>query len=239
MIAFANHHLLTWTLIGCIALLGVWMAVRAWSRRRVAHTATVRTRLADGTLSPRAHHYYFAHAAMKELAFEDPERLVIAMAAPEAETFLNEMWDAVGKDVAAMAVQQQQGGESDPQILPSDGLEAIPARVAGRPAALVRLPEPRATTEAYFIAVVLNHELAEPVKPAPEAEVFYFTLEKGFSLDGSPRTVFCEWDESTHKNYGDGPPPDARGFLDHVAAHLSATATPAPQATFEKDRKQT
>jgi hypothetical protein len=243
MHAFANNQV-TWTLVGLTATLAVWLATRAWSRRaRSPATAALRARLTDGTLSPRAHHYYFAHAALKELAFEDPERLVIAMAAPEAETFLVEMWQAVGKDVAAMGAQQEQpqpqeqGGDaeassSSSEIVPPDGLEAIPARVAGRPTALVRLPEPRATTEAYFVAVVLNHELAEPVKPAPEVEVFYFTLEKGFSMDGSLRTVFCEWDASTHKNYGDGPPADARLFLDHIAAHLSARAAPAPQASF-------
>lgn len=238
MLAFANNQL-TWTLIAFTLLLLGWAAARIWSGRKSVATAALRARLTDGTLSPRAHHYYFAHAALKELAFEDPERLVIAMAAPEAETFLTELWEAVGKDVASMAVQQQQGGESDPQIVPAEGLEAIPARVASRPAALVRLPEPRATTEAYFVAVVLNHELTEPVKPAPEPEVFYFTLEKGFSTDGSLRTVFCEWDETSHKNFGDGPPADPRRFLDHVAAHLAAKATPAPQATFEKNPKKT
>ena len=107
----------------------------------------MRNLLTDGSLSPRGQHYYFAHAAVKALAFEDPERLVIALAAPGADEFLVEMWHAVGKDAIA-----QTGNERDGN-LPADGLEAIPARVAGRPTALVRLPTPVATTEAYFVAI--------------------------------------------------------------------------------------
>ena len=234
-LTFANNQL-TWTVAGFVFLLALWLATRVWVRRRATETSAMRAHLTDGTLSPRAHHYYFAHAALKELAFEDPERVVIALAAPGAERFLAEMWETVGRDVAG-AEQPQQGADAGP--VPPDGIETIPARVAGRPTALVRMPPPRATTEAYFVAIVLNHELSEPVKPAPEPELYYFTLEKGFSLDGSLRTVFCEWDETAHKNYGDGPPADARRFLDHVAAHLSAKSPPAPQASFQPREQDT
>jgi hypothetical protein len=232
-----------WTFVALGLLLAAWAGARGWSRRRAAQTRAIRARLTDGTLSPRAQHYYFAHVAIKGVAFEDPERLVIAMAAPEAETFLADMWDAVGKDVGVQGRQQrprpQQGGVADTaasaEYVPPTGLEAVPARVAGRPAALIRMPEPQAATEAHFVAVVLNHELAEPAKPPPEPEAYYFTLELGVSSDGSLRTVFCEWDESAHRNHGDGPPADARAFLDHVARHLASRPKPAPQASWESE----
>jgi len=213
-----------WTLalIGLVAIFVAWFFVRAFLRRSNEKTGEIRRHLTDGSLSPRGQHYYFAHIALRALAAEDPERLIMALASPDADSFLIDLWNAVEKDAA-------QPGEEN-VVVPPDGLEAIPARVAGRSAALVILPAPRAATEAHFVAIVLNHELDEPAKPAPEPEYFYFTLEKGFALDASTRTIFCQWDEAAHKNFGDGPPADGRAFLDFIAQHLAAV--PAPHASF-------
>jgi hypothetical protein len=217
---------LTWIVIASGVLAALWIILRRWAPRRSAQVQAMRSLLTDGSLSPRGQHYYFAHAALKALAFEDPERLVIALAAPGADQFLVEMWHAVGKDAIA------QTGDAKDGNLPADGLESIPARVAGRPTALVRLPTPVASTEAYFVAIVLNHELEEPKKPDPEPQVYYFTLEKGFALDGSTRTVFAQWDETSHRNFGDGPAPQPRALLDFIANHLGA-APRIPQASFQ------
>src|SRR4051812_34511360 len=139
MLAVADS--LTWTLVGVCALAGFYVLARLWIRRGTVRNNVMRSQLNNPALSPRAQHYYFAHAALRTLAFEDPERLVIALAAPEAETFLTEIWKAMGKDLA-------ESGEAAGEVSP-EGIEAIPARVAGRPAALVRMPPPQATTEAF------------------------------------------------------------------------------------------
>lgn len=222
MLALAYQELLTWAAIGLGCMLAVWGVIYLWMRRGARETRELRRHFTDGSLSPRGQHYYFAHIALRALAAEDAERLITALASPDAEAFLLDLWNTVAKDAA-------QPGEEDVAVSP-DGLEAIPARVAGRSAALVILPQPRAATEAYFVAIVLNHELDEPAKPAPEPEFFYFTLEKGVALDSSIRTIFCQWEDACHKNFGDGPPADGRAFLDHIAHHLSAS--PAPQASF-------
>ena len=229
MLAVADK--MAWTLAAVVVLVALYVAVRQWVRRGVRRNNLIRAQLSGGALSPRAQHYHFAHGALRALAFEDPERLVVALAAPEAEAFLREVWGAVGKDLA-------DAGEEVEEVSP-DGLEAIPARVAGRPAGLVRMPAPEATTEAFFAAVVLNHELDEPAKAAPEPEVYYFTLERGFTLDNSPRTIFCQWDAEGHKNFGDGPPADARKFLDHIVKHLSSASPPSPQASFQPGKGPT
>jgi hypothetical protein len=228
MLADANLSF-TWIVIAGGVLAALWIVLRRWAPRRSAQVQAMRNLLTDGSLSPRGQHYYFAHAALKALAFEDPERLVIALAAPGADQFLVEMWHAVGKDAIAQTGEEKDGN------LPADGLESIPARVAGRPTALVRLPTPIATTEAHFVAIVLNHELEEPKKPDPEPQVYFFTLEKGFALDGSTRTVFAQWDETSHRNFGDGPAPQPRAFLDFIANHLGA-APRIPQASFQPDQ---
>jgi hypothetical protein len=216
-------------IVGGTTVLGIWLVIRILLRRGEARTWEMRHHLTDGSLSPREHHYHFAHTALRRLAFEDPDALVTALSAEDAEEFLVRLWKAVGKDVAANAENAQDQAATP---LTPDGLEAIPARLAGRPAAVVRLPEPRAATEAHLVAIVLNHELLEPAKPAPEPAVYYFTLEKSFSSDGALRATFCEWDGTAHRNHGVGPAPEPRKFVDAIARHLVALAR-RPRQTRE------
>jgi len=210
-----------WLLVGVAALIIIISTIIVF--RSGKKSSALAHHFADGSLSPRNQHYAFVHSYLRGLAFEDPDRLVIALAAPEADDLLFELWNAVGKDLA-------QAGEQTGEVN-SEGLEAIPARVAGRPCALIKLPTPAAATEAYFVAIVLNHDIDEAPKPAPEPPVFYFTLEMGVAFTDEPRTLFAEWDASgAHRQLGDAPPPEARTFLDHIASHLSSRSTPASGA---------
>lgn len=221
----------TLTFAGCAILATAWGLARLWVGRRSAETRALRARLTDGSLSPRPQHVAFAHSALRALTAEDPEALVIALAAPGAEDFLAEVWDAVGREVSA----------SEPTVvvtLAPTGLEAIPARVAGRPAGLVKMPEPTAATEAHFVAVVLNHELGEPAKPAPEPEYYYFLLEKSVAGDGDHVTVFARWEDGVHQDLGPGPAPDARTFLDRIARHLAGAARGPRRADVRRPQAQ-
>jgi hypothetical protein len=68
--------------------------------------------------------------------------------------------------------------------------------------------------EAYFVAAVLQMKPEEERPEPAEATLRYFTLEKGFNMDGSHRTVLCEWTAGgSHNNYGDGPPPKLESFV--------------------------
>ena len=208
----------TLTLVACAVLAAAWALARVWVARRTAETRALRAHLTDGSLSPRPQHAAFAHSTLRALADQDAESLVIALAAPGAEEFLADVWDVDGEEVA--------DSDSSAARLPSTGLEAIPARVAGRPAGLVKMPDPVAATEAHFVAVVLNHELGEPARPDPEPGHYYFLLEKSVMGGHRAPTAFTRWDDGAHVNLGVGPPPDARAFLDRIAAHLAA-ANPA------------
>lgn len=221
----------TLTFAACALLAAGWLLARFWVHRRSAQTRALRARLTDGSLSPRPQHVAFAHSALRALAGEDPEALVIALAAPGAEDFLADVWDAVGREVSA----------SDPGIavtLAPTGLEAIPARVAGRPAGLVKMPEPTAATEAHFAAVVLNHELGDPPKPAPEPEFYYFLLEKSVTGDGDRLTVFARWDDGAHEDLGPGPAPDARAFLDRIHNYLMTAPRGSRRADVPRPQAQ-
>ena len=208
----------TLTLAACAGLGVAWLVVGMWYARRAAVTRAMRAHLTDGSLSPRPQHLTFAQSTLRSLVAEDPVDRVIALSGPEAEELLLGAWHEVGRDAA----------RQDPDLtpLPPTGLEAIPARLAGRPAALVKMPEPHAATEAYFVAVVLNHELADAPKATPEREFYYFLLEKSVAGPGGGGTTFSEWDVATggRRDLGPGPVPDARAFLERIAEHLTASA---------------
>jgi hypothetical protein len=209
----------TLTLAACAGLAVAWLVVGLWYARRAAVTRAMRAHLTDGSFSPRLQHTAFAQTTLRAMVAEDPEELLVALSGPGAEELLVGAWHEVGRDAA----------RQDPDLtpLPPDGLEAIPARLAGRPAALVKMPEPHAATEAYFVAVVLNHELADAPKAAPEREFYYFLLEKSVAGPHGGGTTFSQWDDVAaghRRDLGPGPAPDARAFLERIAEHLTASA---------------
>ncbi len=162
---------------------------------------------------PRCHHYTLAHQALRTVAFEQPAGFLGLLASPEARSFLADLLTAV--------TEHCQGREPWPDF----GVEALTIhtfRVGQFPCAVVELPPPRAVTEAFFVAAVLLVDL-DREQPAPqEAALRYFTLEKGFVLDGPPRTVLGEWTaEGSHHNYGDGPAPQLGPFVRAMEAMLA------------------
>lgn len=162
---------------------------------------------------PRCHHYTLAHQALRSVAFEQPAGFLGLLASPVARSFL--------ADLLTSVTEHCQGREARPDF----GVEALTIhkfRVGQFPCVVVEMPPPRAVTEAFFVAAVLLADL-DREQPAPqEATLRYFTLEKGFVLDGPPRTVLGEWTaEGSHHNYGDGPAPELGPFVRAVEAMLS------------------
>jgi hypothetical protein len=79
--------------------------------------------------------------------------------------------------------------------------------------------------EAYFTALVVQIDTNQKSPPA-EVPARYFTLELGFSLEGEPRTVFCEWTkDDSHVNFGDGPKATLPEFVGKIASCLESKST--------------
>jgi hypothetical protein len=217
--------LTAWIVAGLIALplltiaaAVVYRLLRPAPRRRpepVGFTAAELRRLQESRPDPDEPptlHYLFAHRILPDLAFDDPIQFMATLASPEAEQKLHEMWMTVGQSLA-------RGGRVR-QVPTSEGLAVSRTRLAGRACAVIEMPRPEGQTEAYFVAVVLDHNLDQSRAAPPEAhpQLFYFTLEKGRNLtDGSDRTVLCRWNTKTlHSNLGDGPPAEKKAFLEVV-----------------------
>ena len=150
--------------------------------------------------SPRRHHYDFAHRLLPQLVRTEPDRLIDTLASENGEEFLRYLWRV-----------------TEERLQPADrlpfGLTRTIARLpSGQIAVVLGMPAPEAVTEAHLVAVVSG----------PERIVRYFTLEHGITFpEEHPRTVFCEWTDTSHLNYGDGPAPEIPAFLDHIEAHMA------------------
>jgi hypothetical protein len=94
-------------------------------------------------------------------------------------------------------------------------------QIGGMPAALVKMPPPEVTPEAYFVALVFF----------PDGAARVFTLE----VLGEARNhaVVCEWaKDGAHLNLGVRSPTDAQGFL--VTLDPLIQAQPAPIASYRR-----
>ncbi len=155
---------------------------------------------------PRDHHYVFAHYTVREACAHDPLYFFSILASPDQEKFVAWLWKTTEKRV----------GRPIADVDPSE-LTICTCRVGESPAVILTMPSPVANAEAYLLAVLLTkpRKVSEPER---EAAFRYFTLELGANLDGTTRTVLCEWDEDGHKNFGDGPPPTVEEFASALEA---------------------
>lgn len=81
---------------------------------------------------------------------------------------------------------------------------------------VVTLPKPRVSPEAYMVAIV--HKEGDPLPYNGErGSARYFTLE--YNAQGMP-PVLCEWDAEEHRNYGEGPEPEVKAFMQAIQEYL-------------------
>lgn len=148
---------------------------------------------------PRQQPYIFAHIALPALFFRTPESMLQNFQ-DQGPEFLRYLWRQIG-------LKEGQHDE-----LAGMQINVSVHKTEAESIGLITLPSPANPTEAYFVAAVWA-----------AGEARYFTLELGQNLDGSTRTVFCEWDaHGRHFNRGDGPPADSpQAFLDAVKRELS------------------
>jgi hypothetical protein len=160
---------------------------------------------------PRCHHYALAHYVLRSVAFDDPLAYLGILASPDAHKFLAHLLRSVSERC-----------KNEQPDFAAEDIAIHPVRVGQYPCAVIELPQPRATAEAYFTAAVLLADLQDQVPESAQRKLRYFTLEKGFVLNGPPRTVLCEWtSEGSHVNYGDGPLPQLEAFVRAVEELLS------------------
>jgi hypothetical protein len=162
--------------------------------------------------SPRCHHYTLAHVALRQVALTRPVEFLAVLASRDATRFLSDLLRQVSANCR---------GREDRPDFSVDDITVHTVRAGGYPCAVIEMPRARAVAEAHMVAAVV---LADPNRPPADDEeprVRYFTLEKGMTFGGPPRTVLCEWSDEAHMNYGDGPPAEVPAFVAAIAAKLA------------------
>lgn len=193
------------------------MGLFSFFRRKRPPTVDSPVEEAD-LLRARCHHYVFAHVALRSVAFDHPLGFLGMLASPEPHRLLSDLMQSVSEHCREMEPQPD---------FHVDDIAVHTVRIGKYPCAAIEMPRPRAMTEAFFVAAVLLVDPALGMPDPSEVTLRYFTLEKGMSHDGSPRTVLCEWTrDGTHANYGDGPAPRLESFTAAVQDLLAKS----PQA---------
>ena len=151
------------------------------------------------------HHYVLAHYALRQMALDKPLQYLAVLASPDADRFIASLFESVCEQL------------KQPPDFGADAVIAHHVHIKEYPCAIIEMPQPKDTTEAYFTALVAFAKLNDKAPPDPEnVSARYFTLELGFSLDGTPRTVLAEWSKDRHINYGDGPKPTVEAFAGSI-----------------------
>lgn len=153
--------------------------------------------------------YAFAHVAMRQIALAKPLQFLGIVLSPNAGQF----FDALLEDVNEYCERKASFDASS--------ITTHKCKVNGFPGVVIVLPEPKEMAEAHMVALIVPMDLSSDEEPDFDAaQGRYFTLEKGFSLSNTPRTVLAEWDATTHSNYGDGPAPNVEAFVQSLEGLL-------------------
>ena len=160
----------------------------------------------DDAAGPRDHHYYFAHQYLPAKASEDAKTLVAKLQTDPATEYLTSLWKFSRSDIDAV----------DDIVISTGDLECTPIAMDAYSGVVVRFPQPARTLEAFFAAILLNTGSSD------SNDHRYFTLELGGDdFGGAGRTMFCEWKDGCHINYGDGPEPVRGSFVRHLEEFIS------------------
>jgi hypothetical protein len=155
--------------------------------------------------------YAFADVAIRQLALAKPLQFLAIALSPNAAQF----FDALLEDVSEYCERKAS--------FDSSCITTHQCVVNGFPSVVIVLPEPKEMAEVYMVALVVPIDMSSDEPPNSDVvQARYFTLEKGFSLSGTPRTVLAEWDTTSHSNYGDGPTPNVEAFvqsIEHLIKH--------------------
>ena len=162
---------------------------------------------------PRNHHYIFAHRVLPELFFRNPEQFIDALG-EGGDDFLLDLWERVGEMEINSGIERFTSVDLKCEIKKlGDGTNVV----------LITLPVPEGITEAYFIAAIYRPAVRKILFIKKKVVIRFFTLEYGWNLDDSTRTVLCEWKKGgVYYNMGDGPEPTLQEFFKSVCTLIEA-----------------
>lgn len=153
--------------------------------------------------APRLLYYSFAHRELPYVLLRHGQSFRTAALEGRVAVGIQRLWEGLATDAGSVA---------DAKLIVTSTVHEC----GGRLVVLITPPRAEHTTEAHFIAVVLDR--------TDESHMRYVILEFGWDVvTGAPRTVLGEWTkDGTHMNFGDGPENNADAFLAAVCERFTA-----------------
>lgn len=151
-----------------------------------------------------SHRHIFVHSLLPALLWNGDGTLG-HLADPQRQAYLEAIWNSARPGLEASGCEAS----------PPDGLSCSLHWIGGEHLVnLIQLPEPRESTEAYFVAITTS----------PSVE--YLILEMGLALDEDKSAFFCSrTSDGTHCNFDSSPRLTRDDFLRKVCVHLGVPET--------------
>ncbi len=180
-------------------------AIAEWGQHRKDNSETLSDK------PPRLHHYLFMSRALPMMAYKDPANFVRLIESPVGGTFLNIVWDTIGKALDAqdyIPSLEWNYAKYSPQV-DTDIL-------------CLRFSPPVQEQEVWMAAVLVTPGKKRLFLP-PLPQYRFFTLEAGLNARDGEQMVLWEWEKGLHRYYSQVPATDERGFAQAVFADARKT----------------
>jgi hypothetical protein len=178
-------------------------------------------------------HYAFAHQFLPRYVQRNPYAFFSYLynqdlpgGAAEPTRFIHSRWSAIFEQGAGLTAQQGGPFRGGMVLRRVTDLTMSIQELSGRASALIQMPTPEESPEAYFICVVLQSPAAHASSWPRNVQARVFTLEAMHSERPEGKTgVVCEWTrEGQHRNLGFGVPADREAFLRAVTTVLQSVS---------------
>ncbi len=158
--------------------------------------------------APRCDHYSFTHVVLRDAAFANPTQCITTLASADSASYVAGLW----QQVVATCKQHQQPAEIKP-----DDILIHKIRVGAFPCALIEMPTPQQSTEAFFVALVLAIDLSKADWKFEASPLRFITLEHACGDETQLKTVLGEWvSPERYISHGPGPYPGVDEFAKRV-----------------------
>jgi hypothetical protein len=161
----------------------------------------------------RDNHYIFSHFALRQLARKDLVKFFTIMPTEAAAEAILQLWCGVNRDC----------GNPDSADLEFSEIYWHPVAINEFPCVVVQMPEPRAASEAWFVAVLMMEDMHADDELSVEPRMRYITLEQSEPENTTSETTLCEWRDNRHFVHGDGPAPDLHSFVRYLEVFVEYT----------------
>lgn len=163
--------------------------------------------------------YAFVHLALREAVMLNHPELISELYSTDDEAPvmpLLHFWSKAMMILEANGIIDDDDLDDEDEWLPFDEIRIDKFAGDRFNIAIVTLPKPRISPEAYMVAIV--HQVGESlVYNGERGHARYFTLEYT-EKDAQP--LLCEWDDEEHLNFGQAVEPELEAFRQAVLAQL-------------------